>query len=108
MSGGVIKPNTIVYVASCVAAIGGLLFGYDMGIISGAKTQLQRDLKLSCGQLESVVTMLPIGALVASILGGNLLALNLTHKLSGVDFTYILPTDFTHLRQLKAAFAVAD
>jgi hypothetical protein len=55
-----------------VAAIGGLLFGYDMGIISGAKTQLQRDLKLSCGQLESVVTMLPIGALVASILGGNL------------------------------------
>jgi hypothetical protein len=33
-----------VYVASCVAAIGGLLFGYDMGIISGAKSQLQRDL----------------------------------------------------------------
>ena len=59
------------YVASCVAAIGGLLFGYDMGIISGAKSQLQQDLKLSCGQLESVVTMLPIGALVASLFGGN-------------------------------------
>jgi len=30
-----VQPNAIVYVASCVAAIGGLLFGYDMGIISG-------------------------------------------------------------------------
>jgi SP family facilitated glucose transporter-like MFS transporter 12 len=70
MSNAVLQPNNIVYVASCVAAIGGLLFGYDMGIISGAKSQLQRDLKLSCGQVESVVTMLPIGALVASLLGG--------------------------------------
>jgi SP family facilitated glucose transporter-like MFS transporter 12 len=70
MANAVLQPSNIVYVASCVAAIGGLLFGYDMGIISGAKSQLQRDLKLSCGQVESVVTMLPIGALVASLLGG--------------------------------------
>lgn len=69
-SGGILQPNAIVYVASCVAAIGGLLFGYDMGIISGAKTQLQRDLRISCGQVESVVTMLPIGGLIASLLGG--------------------------------------
>ena len=65
------QPSSIVYFASGVAAIGGFLFGYDMGIISGAKSQLQRDLRLSCGQLEAVVTMLPIGALVASLLGGE-------------------------------------
>ena len=40
--------------------------GYDMGIISGAKPQLQGELGLSCYQLEAAVSMLPLGAFVAS------------------------------------------
>lgn len=64
------EPSGIVYVAACVAAIGGLLFGYDIGIISGAKTQMQVELQLSCLQIESIVAMLPLGAFVASLLGG--------------------------------------
>ena len=37
----------IVYIASAVAAVGGLLFGYDIGVISGALLQLRDQFSLS-------------------------------------------------------------
>ena len=40
----------LVYLAALVAAIGGLLFGYDVGIITGAKLQVAHDLELTCAQ----------------------------------------------------------
>ena len=45
--------------------------GYDMGIISGAKSQMQRSLGLSCSSLEWVVSLLPVGGFIASITGGK-------------------------------------
>ena len=63
-------PSAMIYVAAVIAALGGLLFGYDIGIISGAKTQIQKELLLSCTQIESIVAMLPVGAMIASFLGG--------------------------------------
>ena len=42
-----------------------------MGIISGAKSQMQKSLGLSCSNLEWVVSLLPVGGFVASITGGN-------------------------------------
>ena len=42
-----------------------------MGIISGAKSQMQRSLGLSCSNLEWVVSLLPVGGFIASITGGN-------------------------------------
>ena len=63
-------PSSMIYVAAVIAALGGLLFGYDIGIISGAKTQIQKELLLSCTQIESIVAMLPVGAMIASFLGG--------------------------------------
>jgi hypothetical protein len=65
------EPSAMVYIAAVVASIGGLLFGYDIGVISGAKIQIQSELGLSCGQVESIVAMLPFGAFVASLIGGN-------------------------------------
>ena len=41
-----------------------------MGIISGAKPQLQEELGLSCNQIEGAVSMLPLGAFVASLCCG--------------------------------------
>ena len=64
-------PAFIVYVAAVTAAIGGLLFGYDMGVISGAKAPMQRDMGLSCSRIELVVAFLPVGAFVASVVGGT-------------------------------------
>ncbi|ELU03336.1 hypothetical protein CAPTEDRAFT_228172 [Capitella teleta] len=63
-------PFTIVCVASGLAAVGGVLFGYDTGIVSGALLQLKDEFNLSCFQQELVVTMLLIGALCASFVAG--------------------------------------
>ena len=63
-------PAFIVYVAAVTAAVGGLLFGYDMGVISGAKTPMQREMALNCSRIELVVAFLPVGAFVASLVGG--------------------------------------
>ena len=42
-----------------------------MGIISGAKSQMQKSLGLSCSKLELVVSLLPVGGFIASITGGK-------------------------------------
>uniref|UniRef100_A0A3B4FIX7 Solute carrier family 2, facilitated glucose transporter member 10 n=1 Tax=Pundamilia nyererei TaxID=303518 RepID=A0A3B4FIX7_9CICH len=56
-----------------VSTLGGLVFGYELGIISGALLQLKVDFRLSCIQQEALVSSLLIGALLASIIGGCLI-----------------------------------
>uniref|UniRef100_A0A3Q0QPF3 Solute carrier family 2, facilitated glucose transporter member 10 n=1 Tax=Amphilophus citrinellus TaxID=61819 RepID=A0A3Q0QPF3_AMPCI len=63
----------ITLLASVVSTLGGLVFGYELGIISGALLQLKADFRLSCIQQEAVVSSLLIGALLASIVGGYLI-----------------------------------
>lgn len=46
------------------------MFGYQLGIISGALLQLQLDFHLSCFEQEVLVSSLLIGALLASLVGG--------------------------------------
>ncbi|NXR09629.1 GTR10 protein, partial [Semnornis frantzii] len=52
---------------------GGLTFGYELGIISGALLQLQTDFHLSCFRQEVLVSSLLTGALLASLVGGILI-----------------------------------
>ncbi|XP_077430436.1 solute carrier family 2, facilitated glucose transporter member 10 [Vanacampus margaritifer] len=59
--------------ASVVSSLGGLVFGYELGIISGALLQLKAEFGLSCIQQEALVSSLLIGALLASLLGGGLI-----------------------------------
>ncbi|CAH2250230.1 solute carrier family 2, facilitated glucose transporter member 12 isoform X1 [Pelobates cultripes] len=59
--------------SSIIAAISGLLVGYELGIISGALLQLNSLLDLTCRQQEIVVSALLIGALLASLVGGFLI-----------------------------------
>ncbi|XP_006812575.1 solute carrier family 2, facilitated glucose transporter member 12-like [Saccoglossus kowalevskii] len=56
--------------ASVMAAFGGILFGYDIGIISGALLQLREVFHLDCFQQEVVVSALLLGALIGSLVGG--------------------------------------
>uniref|UniRef100_A0A8C1MAV6 Solute carrier family 2, facilitated glucose transporter member 10 n=1 Tax=Cyprinus carpio TaxID=7962 RepID=A0A8C1MAV6_CYPCA len=51
----------------------GLVFGYELGIISGALPQLQAQFYLGCVQQEAVVNALLIGSLSASVIGGWLI-----------------------------------
>lgn len=65
-----IKP--FVYVAVGVAAIGGLLFGYDTGVISGAILFIKKQFSLSATMEEIVVSSVLAGAVLGAVLGGAL------------------------------------
>ncbi|XP_075195978.1 solute carrier family 2, facilitated glucose transporter member 12 [Anomaloglossus baeobatrachus] len=62
-----------IILSSVIAAVSGLLVGYELGIISGALLQLHTLLDLTCQQQEIVVSALLIGALFASLVGGFLI-----------------------------------
>ncbi|XP_067444559.1 solute carrier family 2, facilitated glucose transporter member 10 [Thunnus thynnus] len=62
---------SILLLASVVSTLGGLVFGYELGIISGALLQLKAEFRLSCMQQEALVSSLLIGALLASVVGGS-------------------------------------
>jgi SP family galactose:H+ symporter-like MFS transporter len=64
--------NGFVYVAVGVAAIGGLLFGYDTGVVSGAILFVKTQFSLSSTMEEIVVSVVLVGAVVGATIGGAL------------------------------------
>ena len=82
--------KAFVYVAVGVAAIGGLLFGYDTGVISGAIIFVKKQFSLSATMEEIVVSSVLAGAVLGAILGGVLTERYGRRKLiilSGIIFT---------------------
>src|ERR1700744_2782720 len=62
-----------VAVSAAVTALGGLLFGYDTGVVSGALLFLKKDFGgLSSFQQELVTSLLLVGAVVGALGGGRL------------------------------------
>lgn len=57
---------------SCIAAIGGILFGYNASVISGVLLFITRDFHLTTIQQEIIVSTLLIGALLGALVGGLL------------------------------------
>jgi MFS transporter, SP family, major inositol transporter len=55
-----------------ISTLGGLLFGYDTGVISGALPFLKADLNLSDLQEATVVSSLLFGAMIGALIGGKL------------------------------------
>ncbi|KFW80938.1 Solute carrier family 2, facilitated glucose transporter member 12, partial [Manacus vitellinus] len=65
--------GTFTFLSSAIAAISGLLMGYELGLISGALLQISSILALSCKEQEIIVSSLLFGALFASLTGGFLI-----------------------------------
>jgi sugar porter (SP) family MFS transporter len=63
----------LVYLAAAISALGGMLFGYDIGVISGAILFIKKDFSLSAGTEEIVVSAVLLGSLVGAF-GGGILA----------------------------------
>jgi len=61
-----------VYLAAAISALGGLLFGYDTGVISGAILFIKRDFALSTGLVEVIVSAVLAGAVLGAAVGGVL------------------------------------
>jgi sugar porter (SP) family MFS transporter len=60
------------YLVAGVAAIGGMLFGYDIGVISGAENLLKSQWNLSAGSEELAVSAVLIGAIIGGVFAGKM------------------------------------
>lgn len=66
------KKNIFTYVVAAVAATGGLLFGYDTGVISGALLFLKKEWMLSDLSQEFVVSAVLVGAILGAAFSGKI------------------------------------
>lgn len=63
---------SFVYVLAVFSAIGGFLFGYDTGVVSGALLLLKRDMNITALWQELLVSGTVAAAAVSALLGGCL------------------------------------
>jgi len=64
--------SSFVYIAAAFCALGGMLFGYDTGVISSAILFLKKYFALSPTMEEVVVSIALVGAVVGAAVGGKL------------------------------------
>ncbi|MBF4616230.1 sugar porter family MFS transporter [Curtobacterium sp. VKM Ac-1376] len=60
----------LVYLVTIITAIGGFLFGYDTGVISGALLFIERDFNLTPAAEGVVVSAILVGATIGALLAG--------------------------------------
>lgn len=64
------KVQPIVYFIGLTAALAGLLFGLDIGVISGAQLYIQKDFGLTDQMIEFIVSALLWGAVLGALFSG--------------------------------------
>jgi len=64
------KPRFIVYFIGLTAALAGLLFGLDIGVISGAQLYIQKDFGIDDRMIEFIVSALLWGAVAGALFSG--------------------------------------
>src|SRR5690349_4927332 len=57
--------------SAVVAAVGGLIFGFDTAVISGAEEQIQQAFGLSDAMLGFTVTTALIGTIIGALIAGK-------------------------------------
>ena len=72
-TGATHSPRSLpVYFIAAVASIGGLLFGFDTGVISGALLFLKQSFALNATIQEIAVSAVLVGAIIGAIVAGRL------------------------------------
>ncbi len=66
------RPQPIVYFIGLTAALAGLLFGLDVGVISGAQGFIQKDFQVSDDAIQLIVSALLWGAAFGALFSGVL------------------------------------
>jgi sugar porter (SP) family MFS transporter len=61
-----------VFLTATIAGLGGLLFGYDTGVIAGALLFVEHDFHLSSFESGMVVAAVPVGAIFGALIAGGL------------------------------------
>jgi sugar porter (SP) family MFS transporter len=61
-----------IYIIAAVGAMGGMLFGYDTGVISSAILFIKKQFMLSSTMEEVVVSIVLFGAVIGAAIGGKL------------------------------------
>jgi len=64
--------RTFLYITAGIAALAGLLFGYDTGVISGAILFIKDQFALSSGSVQRVVSAVLLGAVFGAAVSGAL------------------------------------
>lgn len=64
--------NILIYIIAAIAAIGGLLFGYDTGVIAGALPFISKQWNLNDSSKEWVVSIVLLGGIVGSLTSGRI------------------------------------
>jgi MFS family permease len=57
---------------SFIAGLGGILYGFDMGVIAGVMVFVQESFPLSTRMQEIVVSVVLVGAMLGAIAGGSI------------------------------------
>jgi MFS transporter, SP family, major inositol transporter len=65
-------PKRFLVKLTIISTLGGLLFGYDTGVISGALLYLREDLQIGALAEGSIVSSLLFGAIVGALIGGKM------------------------------------
>ncbi len=71
-AGGHTGQSHYVYLLSVIGAIGGLLWGYDTGVIAGALSPLARTFNLSSFTKELAVAAVLVGTIIGALCAGRL------------------------------------
>ena len=66
------RTRAVLYVTAGIAALAGLLFGYDTGVISGAILFIKDEFMLASGAVQRVVSAVLLGAVFGAALSGAL------------------------------------
>lgn len=94
----------MVYLIASIAALSGLLFGFDEGVIAGILPVLTQHFGLTEASLGFLASALPLGAMFASIVLGSYIATKLTTKIGRRTAILIAAILFT-LSAIGAALA---